>query len=303
MAVVLPSKGSVEKYAVAELRKFVFEIGRTFGIVQYDKEAPLKTMARDLCKVVGGMSMRSAPTGHSQSQGSVGNAQRTLYGQLRTLLSQVEVSTGVKVSSESPLFTWSVKHAQWLINRYIIGADGKTAYSRRWNREYNGSLCMFGELIDAKVPVSGRVRVPRAGSQWFSGVYLGKDTEADEVVLGNANGVFKVRTVRRRSPSQQWNASYVMQMTSTPWQPRGDGVELTAFVMPPDLGVKGRVRPPPGLERVEEEEAEGNVELEDMVPDRSESVTEQDLLLQDGNDRAPAEMDHEAPEATGESLE
>ena len=92
-----------------------------------------------------------------------------------------------------------------------------------------------------------------------------------------------------------------MQMTSTPWQPRGDGVESTAFVMPPDLGVKGRVRPPPGLERVEEEEAEGNVELEDMVPDRSESVTEQDLLLQDGNDRAPAEMDHEAPEATGES--
>ena len=179
----------------------------------------------------------------------------------------------------------------------MIGADGKTAYSRRWNREYNGSLCMFGELIDAKVPVSGRVCVPKAGSQWFSGVYLGKDTEADEVVLGNANGVFKVRTVRRRSPSQQWNASYVMQMTSTPWQPRGDGVESTA----PDLGVKGRVRPPPGLERVEEEEAEGNVELEDMVPDRSESVTEQDLLLQDGNDRAPAEMDHEAPEATGES--
>ena len=50
-------------------------------------------------------------------------------------------------------------------------------------------------------------------------------------MLGNANGVFKVRTVKRRSPSQQWNASYVIQMTSTPWQPRGDGVESTAFVM------------------------------------------------------------------------
>eukprot|EP00439_Symbiodinium_sp_Y106_P042053 s9065_g5.t1 len=183
----------------------------------------------------------------------------------------------------------------------MIGADGKTTYSRRWNRDYNGSLCMFGELIDAKIPVSGRVRDPKAGSQWFSGVYLGKDTEADEVVLGNTNGVFKVRTIRRRSPSQQWNASCVMQMISTPWQPRGDGVESTAFVMPPDLGVKGRVRPPPGLERVEEEEAEGNIELEDMVPDRSESITEQDLLLQDGNDRAPAEMDHKTPEATGES--
>ena len=41
MAVVLPAKGSVEKYAVAELRRFVFEIGRTFGIVQYEKEHSL----------------------------------------------------------------------------------------------------------------------------------------------------------------------------------------------------------------------------------------------------------------------
>ena len=78
MAIVLPAKGSIEKYAVAELRRFVFEIGRTFGIVQYDKENSLKVIAKDLCKTIGGLSMRAAPTGHSQSQGSVGNVQRTL---------------------------------------------------------------------------------------------------------------------------------------------------------------------------------------------------------------------------------
>ena len=83
---------------------------------------------------------------------------------------------------------------------------------------------MFGELIDAKVRVSGTVRVPKAGSQWFTGVYLGKDIEADEVILSNASGVFKVRTVKRRGHSQQWNAPTVMKMISTPWQPRGDGV-------------------------------------------------------------------------------
>ena len=145
MAIVLPAKGSIEKYAVAELRRFVFEIGRTSGIVQYNKEISLKVIAKDLCKTIAGLSMRAAPTGHSQSQGSVGNVQRTLYGQLRTLFSQVQESTGLKLTSESPVFTWCVKHAQWLINRYLIGSDGKTAYSRRWSREYNGSLCMFGE--------------------------------------------------------------------------------------------------------------------------------------------------------------
>ena len=109
MAIVLPAKGSVEKYAVAELRRFVFEIGRTFGIIQYDKENALKVIAKDLCKTIGGLSMRAAPTGHSQSQGSVGNVQRTLYGQLRALMSQVQESTGLKLTSESPMFVWCVK--------------------------------------------------------------------------------------------------------------------------------------------------------------------------------------------------
>ena len=276
----------------------MFQIGRTFGIVQYDKESSLESIAKDLCKTIGGLSMRAAPTGHSQSQGSVGNAQRTLYGQLRTLLSQVQESTGLKLTSESPMFTWCVKHAQWLINRYLIGSDGKTAYSRSWSREYNGALCMFGEWIDAKLPINRNVKIPKGGSQWFSGVYFGKDTEADEVILGNENGVFKVRTVKRRPPSQQWNATGVSKMLSVPWQPKGDGVDSTAFVMPLDLGVKGRVKPPPGLSRIEEENEE---QLEDMVPAQSESLTVQDLLDNDGSDRAPAEIVHEPPEA-GENV-
>ena len=295
MATVLPAKGSIEKYAVAELRRFVFEIGRTFGIVQYDKENSLKVIAKDLCKTIGGLSMRAAPTGQSQSQGSVGNVQRTLYGQLRTLFSQVQESTGLKLTSESPMFTWCVKHAQWLINRYLIGSDGKTAYSRRWSREYSGSLCMFGEWIDAKLPISNKVKIPKGGSQWFSGVYLGKDTEADEVILGNASGVFKVRAVKRKPPSQQWNAFGVTKMLSVPWQPKGDGVDSTAFVMPPDLGVKGRVKPPPGLSRVEEEDEE-NEQLEDLAPGQNESLTVQDPLQNDGSDRASAETVHEPPD-------
>ena len=34
----------------------------------------------------------------------------------------------------------------------MIGTDGKTAYNRRWSRDYNGASCMFGELIDATLP-------------------------------------------------------------------------------------------------------------------------------------------------------
>ena len=67
---------------------------------------------------------------------------------------------------------------------------------------------------------SNKLKVPKGGQQWFSGVYLGKDTEADEVIIGNADGAFKVRTVKRRPPSQQWNAVGVSKMLSVPWQPQ-----------------------------------------------------------------------------------
>ena len=58
---------------------------------------------------------------------------------------------------------------------------------------------------------------------------------------------------RGKPPCQQWNAVGVFKILSVPWQPKDDGIDSTAFVMPPDLGVKGRVKLPPGLSRVEEE--------------------------------------------------
>ena len=76
------------------------------------------------------------------------------------------------------------------------------------------------------------MKIPEGGSQWFSGVYLGKDTEADDVILGNETGIFNVRAVKRRPPSQQWNATGVSKMLSVPWQPKGDGVDSTALKMP-----------------------------------------------------------------------
>ena len=75
---------------------------------------------------------------------------------------------------------------------------------------------------------------------------------------------------------------------SLPWQPEGDGVDSTAFVMPPDLGVKGRVPPPPELSRIDEEEE--TEPLEDLVPGQSESLTVQDILENDGSGREPADF-------------
>ena len=57
MSVVVPSKGS-DDYAEAELKKFMFECGRTFGILQYDQKQPLSLCTR-VCAELGGLSIRN----------------------------------------------------------------------------------------------------------------------------------------------------------------------------------------------------------------------------------------------------
>ena len=150
MSVVVPSKGS-DNYAVAEWKKFIYECGRTFGISQYDQEKSLKALCTRVCAELGGLSIRGAPVGHSQVQGSVGQLQRTFYGQLRALLYQIESNVHIEITSDSCIYPWCIKHAQWLINRFLIHSDGRTSYYRLWGKDYTGGLCCFGEVVQAKV--------------------------------------------------------------------------------------------------------------------------------------------------------
>ena len=251
MAVVVPDKQTAKKggaYAMAELKKFVFETGRTFGILQYDKENPLKDLVLSTVKELGGMSTRAAPTAHKQAMGSVGQMQRTLYAQLRTVLLQLQESTGVEVTSDHALFPWAVKHAQFLLNRYLEHADGHTSYWRRWQRDYNSGLCCFGEVVQAKL--TGPHAARKAFPSWVTGMWLGRDTEADEVIIGTEHGVTKVRTVRRLQPSLQWQKEIVQMFRALPWDPKGEGKDaITEFVLPQNLTATGRVKEPPGLAR------------------------------------------------------
>ena len=227
MTIVIPSKGN-DDYAAAELKKFIYECGRTFGILQYDQESSLKALCTRVCAELGGLSIRAAPKGHSQAQGSVGQMQRTFYGQLRAILYQIEESAGIEVNSDCCIYPWCVKHCQWLLNRFLVHTDGRTSYFRKWSRDYAGGLCCFGELVQAKVigPKFSR----KSDTPWSTALWLGRDTEADEIIVALPDGVRKVRTIRRFSPSLQWRAEPLLSLQALPWKPNVSEAESTDFV-------------------------------------------------------------------------
>ena len=170
-SVVIPSKACAP-YSQADLRRFVLETGRIFGVLQGDPEHALRAIATSVTSKVGGLSCRSTLVGWKQAQGTVGDVQPTLYGQIKALRLEILEGCDVDLSVHSALFTWLVRHAQWLVNRYLCSANGATAVERRWKKRYSGFLCRFGEtvLFRKPHPVKGR-------AAFVPGVWLGIRTQ------------------------------------------------------------------------------------------------------------------------------
>ena len=197
----------------------MLETGRTFGALQADPEPALLAIATSVAGEVGGLSFRKAPVGWKQAQGSVGDMQATLYGQIKALRLEILERYGVDLSVHSALFTWLVRHAQWLVNRYLCNAEGATAFERRWRKKYAGFICRLRPYFSAS-----RIR-RRAVQLFLPGVWPGKDTESDQHFVADGSGVFKTRSVKRHPPSGQADLAPLQSVTVRPWDPTGSKAE------------------------------------------------------------------------------
>ena len=120
--------------------------------------------------------------------------QQTLFGQSRTLRLQLQERIRAETKSNHCILPWIVKHSEFLLNRFLTHEDGHTSCFRRWKKDYQGALCEFGETVLLRMP--GKLK-SKADSACHTGIWLGKDTEADESIVQCEGTVLKVRTVKR----------------------------------------------------------------------------------------------------------
>jgi hypothetical protein len=229
MSCVAPRTGR-SRYAKAELKRFIFEVGRTYGLLQHDPEASLQALVEQVLEDLGGMTSRQTPVGWKQAQGSVGNLQSTLYGQIRTLVLHVKDTYDLELPCNSTLYPWAVKHAQWLLNRYLIHSDGLTSWQRRWGKPYDRAICNFLEAVTFKL--SGRGH--KGTSSWKTRLWVRKCIESEEHILLTSEGAFKARNIRRRPLQEQTDRELAQVVTGLPWSPKDnskDGDKDT-FVFP-----------------------------------------------------------------------
>ena len=90
--------------------------------------------------------------GESQSNGLAERSVGILEDFVRTTILALRVNIGVSFPADHPLVDWAVQHSAYLLNKYSLGTDGRTAYGRLHGAETKERICQFGERILWFVP-------------------------------------------------------------------------------------------------------------------------------------------------------
>ena len=214
---VVPAKGREEE-VVDKLVKDIREmgIGESVPVVlKSDNENSIRAivgMLRDRVHV-------QAPSEHNpryddQSKGIAERGVQSIEDQVRVSKLALEDNLGADIDVKHPIIHWLVAHSAWLLNRFEVGKDGRTAYQRVRGKHYKGFVFEFGEVVyGMEVP---RQRGGSMGSKWIEGVWLGKKGDTDEHMVFSNNELKLVRSARPMTKDKKWNLELINSIRITP---------------------------------------------------------------------------------------
>jgi len=120
-----------------------------------------------------------------------------------------------------------VGYSSLLLNRFEVGADGKTNYERLKGKQAKTNGLEFGEGLLFKMKAK-REGIGKLASVWQDGIYLGIRAVSGEIIVGTEEGVFRTRTVRRKPIETRWNEENTLKVGGVPWKtsPEDEGDEV-----------------------------------------------------------------------------
>ena len=181
------------------------------------------------------MIIENSPVGSSKSNGIVERAIQSVQGMIRTIRSDIEGRWGVKIDATHSIWPWIAEHAGFLLTRFEVGRDGKTAYERLKGKSAKVQGMAFAEGMWWKRKRAGGP-LGKLTCMWKDGIYLGVKATTAEIIVGNRNGVCLTRTVRRKPAKERWDRSSLEMVVAVPWRkneddPKMDGERLKSEVV------------------------------------------------------------------------
>ena len=205
--------------------------------VKTDQENIMVAMAEDLAKARAKKgSMRTviehSPIYQSRSNGIIERAVQSVEGQMRVLRSALDEKLGVGIPVGHPIWPWITEYSSFLLNRFEVGKDGKTAYERTKGKKANVYGVEFGEAALGKQrPMGGGLG--KLACLWQDGVYLGIKGSTGEFIVADVKGIHRTRTIQRKPIEERWRTDNLALVRDVPWRksdddPNVDGDEWEA---------------------------------------------------------------------------
>ena len=199
MSAAVPSK-STGTYIARRTIAFLREMGVEHRdvVAKSDSEPAVVSILNEVDKIRAGSGVGSfvherSVTGDSRSNGIVERAAQSFEDMVRVLKTALEARWNVKVPPNHPVAPWLIEYAAFLLDRFEVGADGKTACERCKGKRAKVLGVEFGEAVLWKRrPTRGALG--KLTSLWGDGLYSGVKGSSGEIIVGDAKGVWKCRT-------------------------------------------------------------------------------------------------------------
>ena len=188
---------------VHELLSFTGLLGHSEVTYRCDNEPTLlqlQRMAINARLAMGLVTHKGSPPPYSKSNGLVENAIGRIRPLAGSLMYYMGEQVGVEFDTNSPWWSWALKHACWLVNRFGP-SKVMSPYEIIHGKEFTGKTCCFGE------PVFGLAKVEGKGTaRWKRMIFITKSETHDSYLLYDGAGLVLTRSVRRISTN--WKESF-----------------------------------------------------------------------------------------------
>ena len=110
-----------------------------------------------------------------------------------SLMHALGAKLGLEISTNSLPWTWAMRHAAWIINRFsVTPGRGMTSFEMLANKPYTGKVCQFGEPVFAYQKTKSK-----GNAKWRRMIWLGKVDPQDSFRLYNGENLILARSIRR----------------------------------------------------------------------------------------------------------
>ena len=217
MSSVTLKKGVEETWTIERVVRFIDLLGYREITLKGDTEPAIVSFRnRKAAMWKAEVTTEDAVEGNIESNGLIENAVMLLRGIIRTIKCHIESRTQESLGDESLVVPWLMEHAGCIQSRCQKGRDGKTPFERMHGKKPTQEFVPFGEKVLARrVTTEPRNRM---NPRYQYGIWLGMRNNSAECFIGNADGVFRAREIRRLEHQDRWDKEAIGSLIGVPWR-------------------------------------------------------------------------------------